>query len=172
MPKIPNKNLKTKKMRNILLVFLLGLMFIACDSKREYDVYETLPDSWAKEHTVSFQFKAPDTINTYNLFINLRNNDDYVFSNLFLIANFQSPDNNETVDTLAYEMAKPSGEWLGSGFSTKENKLYFKDNFHFKQNGEHVITLSHAMRKNGSVLGVEDLKGITEVGFRIEKATN
>lgn len=159
-------------MRNILLIFLFCLISLACDGKREYDVYETLPESWAKEHKVAFQFKAPDTVNAYNLFINLRNNDDYEFSNLFIIAKFQSPDNNETVDTLAYEMAKPSGEWLGSGFSTKENKLYFKDNFHFKKNGEHVITLSHAMRKNGSVLGVEDLKGITEVGFRIEKATN
>lgn len=159
-------------MRNILLVFLLGLISIACDSKREYDVYETLPGSWSKEHQVTFHFKAPDSINAYDLFINLRNNDNYKFSNLFLIANFQSPDNNETVDTLAYEMAKPSGEWLGTGFSTKENKLYFKENFHFKENGEYVISISHAMRKNGSVLGVEDLKGITEVGFRIEKVTN
>ena len=67
-------------------------------------------------------------------------------------------------------MANPDGSWLGTGFSDlKENKLWFRERYRFKKQGEYKINVKHAMRKNGSVLGIEELQGITEVGFRIEK---
>ena len=66
-------------------------------------------------------------------------------------------------------MAKTNGELLGSGFSdVKENKLWFKENFIFSETGNYLINIQHAMRENGVVKGVENLEGITDVGFRIE----
>ncbi len=158
-------------MRNSLVFLLLIGLLLSCDDNRMFDTYQTIPNQWGKENKVTFKFKNIDTINKYNLFINIRNNNSYEFSNLYLIVNLKSPSNNQTIDTLAYEMAKPSGEWLGTGFSVKENKLFFKEKIRFKEHGQYAITIAHAMRKNGSVLGVEVLNGITEVGFRIEKIT-
>ena len=39
----------------------------------------------------------------------------------------------------------------------------------FSVSGEYTVSITQAMRKNGEINGIESLKGITEVGFRIEK---
>jgi len=160
-------------MRNFLILFIAFITLIACDSKRIHDEYKTIPNTWKKGDLITFSFKAPDTTNVYNLFLNIRNNNEYEFSNLFLIINFESSNNTKTIDTLEYEMTTPRGEWLGTGFSeVKENKLWFKEQFRFTENGNYNLTIEHAIRKNGDTGGVSELKGISEVGFRIEKHTN
>ncbi len=159
-------------MRNFVWVCMLGVLLFSCDEKRVYDTYKTLPKHWEKKDKVLFLFENNDTIQPYNLFLNLRNTNDYEFSNLFLITTFKSPNNNEVVDTLEYEMAKPTGEWLGEGYGTKENKLFFKEKYTFKEKGAYTLTVTHAMRKNGNIKGIETLEGVTEIGFRIEKITD
>jgi gliding motility-associated lipoprotein GldH len=72
-------------------------------------------------------------------------------------------------DTLEYEMALPDGTWMGKGTgSIKENKLWYKENIIFPFNGVYTLELVQAMRKNGSVSGLETLPGITDVGLEIE----
>ena len=68
-----------------------------------YDQYQSAPDGWQKDTIVSFNFKAPDTIKNYNLFVNLRNNNDYKFSNLFLIVELDYPNGKAVKDTLEYK---------------------------------------------------------------------
>ena len=134
------------------------------------DDYKDVSQSWKKGEEISFSFKSPDTLKTYNLFLNLRNNNAYEFSNLFLIVDLKTPSNNKTIDTLEYQMTAPNGEWLGTGFSEiKENKLWFKEAIQFKEQGDYHLTIKHAIRENGNVNGVEQLLGITEIGYRLEE---
>lgn len=157
-------------MRKILTVIIVSFFLFACDSKQILDEYQTIPGSWGKDNTISFSFESPDTTNKYNLFINLRNNNKYPFSNLHIITELEDPNKNKIIDTLEYEMANADGSWLGTGFSSiKENKLWFKEKVRFKEKGNYHLSIKHAMRKNGNVLGLESLEGITELGFRIEK---
>lgn len=160
--------------RNLLvLVFSCFLLMTACDKNRVFDQYESLPGQWHRDSLVTFRFSAPDTLNSYNLFINLRNNSDYRYSNLFLITNMNFPNGKVVSDTLEYEMAAPSGEWLGTGFGeVKESKLWYKENIRFTEAGEYQIDIQHAMRQSGETEGVEELEGITDVGFRIEHTVN
>lgn len=121
--------------------------------------------------TVQFEFSGMDTISAYNMFINIRNDDKFPFSNLFLITEFEAPSGNTLKDTLEYKMAEPTGEWLGKGFgSVKENKLWFQENVVFPDSGVYKVNISHAMRKNGDVEGIHVLDGITDVGLEIEKS--
>ena len=160
-------------MRNFIVLIIAFICLVSCDSKHVLDEYKAIPNSWKKNTSVDFNFQSPDTTTTYNLFINMRNNNNYEFSNLFLIVNLTSPSNNKVIDTLEYEMTTPRGEWLGTGFSEiKENKLWYKEQFNFKEEGEYKLSISHAIRENGATNGVTELKGITDVGFRIEKNTN
>ena len=161
-------------MHKALPVSLLAcLLLFSCDKNRVVDKYESLPDQWHKDSVVSFNFTAPDTIRPYNMFINLRNNSDYRFSNIFLVTNMVFPNGKVISDTLEYRMASPSGEWLGTGFGEiKENKLWYKENVRFSEEGEYHINIKQAMRKGGDTAGIQDLEGITEVGFRIEKTDN
>ncbi len=156
--------------RILLLVVVSGIiLFGSCDNTRVYDSYESLPNQWHKDSVVVFNFQAPDTLNTYNLFFNVRNNSDYNFSNLYLIGEMHFPNGKVLSDTLEYRMAEPSGEWLGTGFGeVKENKLWYKKNARFTEEGEYEIRLQQAMRRNDEIGGIENLQGITEVGFRIE----
>ncbi len=155
--------------RSVFFLFLGILFFASCDKTRVYDNYKSVPGEWHRDSLKRFQFLAPDTVNRYNLFINLRNNSDYNFRNIYLITELNFPNGKVISDTLQYEMAAPSGEWLGTGFGDmKESKLWYKENIKFTENGEYTVTVQQAMRRRDSIIGLESLEGITEVGFRIE----
>jgi gliding motility-associated lipoprotein GldH len=158
-------------MRNRILLFILlvPFVFVSCDSNSVFDKYKSVPNQWHKDSIVSFKVNPPDSINAYNLFVTLRNTNDYKFNNLFLIVGMNFPNGKVIKDTLEYKMAKPNGELLGSGFSdVKENKLWYKEQVVFEESGEYTVNIQHAMRENGKVNGVIDLEGITDIGFRIE----
>jgi gliding motility-associated lipoprotein GldH len=134
-----------------------------------FDEYKTVGKSWKKDSIVGFNFNQMDTLKPYNLFVNIRNNDDYEFSNLFLIVSMQQPDGLVRKDTLQYEMANADGTLMGDGFADiKENKLFYKEKVRFAKAGNYKISIQQAVRKTGKIEGVSDLKGVTEVGFRIE----
>ena len=162
--------MKTSKINYIVFVFV-AFSIISCDSKREYDSFVSVPNgSWEHSNAILFNFNVNDTINKKNLFLNVRNNQNYNFSNLFLITSLKFPNGKKIVDTLEYKMADNSGHFLGKGITAiKESKLFYKENVVFPVSGEYTISITQAMRKNGEINGIESLKGITEVGFRIEK---
>lgn len=159
-------------LRSYFWIFIVAaICLVSCDPKRVYDEYRSLPKGWNKDSIITFNLQNIDTTQNYNLFINVRNNDEFAYSNLFLITEIQFPHGKVITDTLEYEMATPSGEWLGTGFgSVKENKLWYKENVQFKEPGQYTVFVKHAMRKNNNEKGIENLKGITEVGFRVEEA--
>ena len=163
-------NKKVKK--NKLIVFLSAfILLVSCDSNSVFDEYVAIPNgTWNSNNSIDFSFKVQDTINKHNLFVNLRNNNAYEFSNLFLITKLDFPDGQKIIDTLEYDMADLTGKFLGAGFSEiKENKLFYKENISFPISGDYSIGITQAMRKSNEIDGLQNLEGVTEVGFRIEK---
>tara|TARA_B100000378_G_scaffold227784_1_gene192121 strand:- start:1262 stop:1744 length:483 start_codon:yes stop_codon:yes gene_type:complete len=150
---------------------LLIICLVSCDAKREYDEYKSLPENgWSKDSTITFKVNEIDTVNAYNLFINLRNNSNYNYNNIYLITEMNFPNGKVISDTLEYEMAYPNGDWMGVGFGEiKESKLWYKSGVQFPEEGVYQFKIRQAMRKSGNVDGVQTLEGITDVGFRIEK---
>jgi gliding motility-associated lipoprotein GldH len=101
--------------------------------------------------------------------VNVRDNNDFPFNNLFLIVSLEQPNKQTVVDTLEYLMADTDGTLLGEGFTDiKENKLIFKQKAVFYQKGIYKISIQQAVRETGKIVGEKELKGVTEVGFRIE----
>ncbi|OQD44196.1 gliding motility lipoprotein GldH [Croceivirga radicis] len=154
----------------LCISMLVALLFTACNSNVVYTEYKTLNNGiWSNADTLDFKIKDLDSTAYYNLFLNVRNDNDYEFSNLFLITKLIKPNQQVQVDTLEYEMALPNGEWLGTGRgSTKENKLWLRENIKFPDSGVYTLKVQHAMRKNGMVEGMQRLKGITDVGLQLE----
>lgn len=152
------------------ICILCAIISTSCDGNRVFDEYKNVGDSWEKDTSFIFKFQQPDSTSKYNLFVNLRNTNEYEFQNLFLIVQMNFPNGNVVSDTLEYEMAAPDGKWLGTGFmATKENKLWYKENVSFPEEGTYEIAIQQAMRKINEPNGIQKLKGISEVGFRIEK---
>ena len=154
--------------KNSALLLLLVILFSSCDKKRVFDHYESVGTTWHKDSIVTFNLPELDSTKRYDLFVNLRANNDYQYNNLFLIVALELPNGFTKVDTLEYQMADPQGTLLGEGFSDiKESKLFYKENVRFRS--KYKVHIKQAVRENGKVPGVKALDGITEVGFRIEK---
>ncbi len=152
-----------------MALFFIASTLLSCDENRIFDEYKTINDGWHKDSIVTFTFEEEVSKKPANMFINVRNNDDYEFSNLFLIVKMEQPKGKIKVDTLEYQMANPDGSLMGEGFSDiKESKLWYKEKVSFPEKGKYKVSIQQAVRQTGKVKGVEKLNGITEIGFRIE----
>ena len=152
-------------------VLLLLICLVGCDEYRVFDKFTSVGiDGWEKENLVGIEFEIIDSLEPYDLFIQLRNTSEYEYSNLFLITELQYPSGFHLVDTLEYKMADSYGNWLGDGFTDiKENKLFYRENFRFSEQGTYIINIQQAMRNRNQLEGLQSVKGISDVGFRIER---
>lgn len=155
------------------LILILGILvaFVSCDSNSVFDQYISLKkNSWLLTDSLDFKVTINDTISRNNVYINIRNNREYQFSNLYLITRFDFPNGKKIVDTLQYEMTDKNGKFLGKGISEiKHSKLILKENIIFPISGQYSISIWQSMRRNGEINGVNKLHGVTDVGLRIEK---
>ena len=152
----------------VLLVLLVG-----CSSDVVVSETRSIQGSWDKDNVIEFTIPQLDSVQEYNMFLNIRNTNEYRFNNLFLIVSMEFPHGKTVTDTLEYRMANPDGTWLGTGIgNVKENKLWYKENVGFFESGNYILHIGHAVRNNGDVDGVTQLEGITDVGYSIEAAGN
>ncbi len=157
------------RLKNSILFIVMLLIIVSCDKRSVFDDYKSVGNAWHKDSIVTFELPQLDAKKPYNLYINVRDNDDYPFNNLFLIVSLEQPNKQVKVDTLEYQMTNPDGTLLGDGFSDiKESKLFYKDKENFTQKGVYKIHIKHATRQTGKIEGVTSLPGISDVGFRIE----
>jgi gliding motility-associated lipoprotein GldH len=142
----------------------------SCNDKTDFNEYKAIDaKGWEANKKVLFEFNVKDTVSPKNLFINIRNNNEYAFSNLFIITELIFPNETVVIDTLQYQMADETGKLLGTSLTEiKENKLFYKEKKTFPISGKYMFNVRHAMRKNGAINPIEFLKGIQDVGFSIE----
>ena len=159
-------------MRSIFSAMMAFFLLISCDTNVIRSEYKSLDNGiWNKDEVLQFSLTELDSVQKHDIYINVRNDDTFPFSNLFLIAAMTTPEGEVFKDTLEYTMAEPDGTWLGKGSgSIKENKLWYKENIVFPSPGVYTIEISHAMRKNGNVSGIVGLEGITDVGVEVTKS--
>lgn len=173
---VPTEIESLRKMNRLLVrsLFLFIILCSSCDSRDVvFNQSETLGGHWDSNQFVTFHLPEMDSITNYNLFLNLRNTNAYQFNNIFLIVSMEFPHGKSVVDTLEYRMANPDGSWMGQGIGNiKESKLWYKENVRFFEEGTYTVKVAHAMRNNGEVEGVKNLKGIVDVGFTVEKSSN
>jgi gliding motility-associated lipoprotein GldH len=156
-------------MKKFVFQFLVGCMLIvtvlACSNGGIFSRYKTIPKGvWHRDSLVVFQIPITDTVQRHNLFLNVRNDIEYKYSNLWLFVEIIQPGDSTAVkDTFEFTLSDPTGKWLGSGFGgVKTNEMLFKRNVYFPVSGIYEIQIQHGMR--GKLL-----EGITEIGFRVEK---
>jgi gliding motility-associated lipoprotein GldH len=142
---------------NFIGLLLLFLFFTSCDKKQFYSEYKELDGSWKKSDTLRFTFEQKDTIKPYNLFLNVRNNNDYPFNNMYLIVSLKEPGKKPTIkiDTLEYQMADLDGTLLGEGFTdVKESKLWYLENYVFNRIGNYKVEVVQAVRATGFLVAM------------------
>ena len=152
--------------RNLFSLFLafLVISLASCDSKRYIEENKSIENGvWINSNSPSFTVTISDTLARYNLYLNVRNDGDYPYSNLYLFIHTTLPGGKTATDTVECQLADPDGKWRGSGpGNLKFNRFLFQKGMVFPQKGTYRLVLEQAMR-------VKMLKGIRDVGIRIEK---
>jgi gliding motility-associated lipoprotein GldH len=168
---IKTKTIKTKaiKMKNSLFVVILALLLGACQNNIVFEQTKDINQlQWHKDSIINLHF-TPVANQAYDMFFLIRNDNDYPYSNLFIIAEIED-EKTKITDTLEYEMADEKGKWLGSGiWDLKESKLVYKTNYTFNNDLPKTFKIQQADRKSGQVNGDMSLSGIATVGIIIEK---
>ena len=154
------------KLTSLFSILFAGILifFAGCDSKKFYDENAVIEKgNWNNKEIKKFEVNITDTVSAYTFFLNIRNDGDYPYSNLYLFLHTSFPDGKKAVDTVECQLADYDGKWRGQGIgSLKFNRFEFQRGVHFRHAGKYTFELEQAMR-------VADLKGIRDVGIRIEK---
>jgi gliding motility-associated lipoprotein GldH len=153
-----------KKLFQFIFFIAIVILIISCDKNLIFDKYLPLPKSgWNKDSLLIFEIPVSDTLQNHNLYINVRYDIKYKYSNLWLFINLIEPGGKELTDTFEITLADQAGKWLGEGFGgIKTTQAVYKRNVYFPLSGNYRINIQQGMREN-------ILKGITDIGFRLEK---
>lgn len=155
-----------------IIILLLVASLISCDENLAGSGTMSFDKmAWPQDQPAVFEINPPDSLTSYDIHLNLRNNQEYAYKNLWLITQMKFPQGKIVTDTLEYDMADPQGEFLGSGKEIVENKLGYKKGFRFRESGTYQLILKQAMRKSGSAKPLEQLEGVLDVGYTLVKQT-
>mgnify|MGYP001323498385 CR=1 FL=1 len=156
----------------LAVTILILSTFIGCSNSNSLRIDKDIINGWDIEESIKFEIN--DTIDFYsNIFFYIRNNNDYPFSNIFLIATLKSNRKTYQTDTLEYLMANSKGEWLGKGFSgVKESKLFWERKWKPNFAPPYIFEIKQANRKIGQLKGDKKLFGIVSFGLSIERILN
>jgi gliding motility-associated lipoprotein GldH len=147
-----------------LCLLLISTLIASCDRNQFYEENSQIEQGiWNVRKPAVFDFEISRLNERYNVYLNVRNSPDYPYSNLFLFLTTTYPDGTKSRDTLELTLADYDGRWLGSGMgSVKFSRFQLKKGLQFKKAGRYRFEMEQAMRVN-------DLKGIRDIGLRIEK---
>jgi gliding motility-associated lipoprotein GldH len=149
----------------IICAIVFSFLLVSCDPGRVFEENRRIPGrSWNKEQIMQFMVLVKDTIQSHNIYLNIRNSGKYKNSNLFLFITTQAPNGSSIRDTMECILADAKGKWYGNGLGDVYYvRIPFKTNVIFPYQGMYTFEIQHAMR-------TDDLKGITDVGLRVERA--
>lgn len=147
------------------LFSLILMLLLGCNENVVFEKSTSINNSWNRYDTAIFFVEVDDTINPHNFFINIRNNNLYEYSNLYVFLHTSLPNGITTHDTLEFILADKQGKWLGKGVGKiMENDILLRNRLVFPETGNYVFKIEQGMRD-------EDLVGIENIGIRIEKDT-
>lgn len=149
---------------NISRFIFILLVVVACTDDVYYEEFQTVDqEMWNMNTSKAFSFHIQDTSSVYRLIYTIRNTTDYPYSNLYFFTSTTHAGQDSKRDTVEFMLADKYGKWLGSGFGKiRESRFLIREQFSFPDTGVYVIDIEHGMRD-------EVLRGITDVGVRIEK---
>ncbi len=150
--------------KNLLLIITVLVIFSSCDPQRVYEKnIHVNSNGWQAVEKVLFEVPISDSILLHNFYINLRHNEDYQFSNLYLFIDTHFPGGSKSRDTIELILADNSGKWNGEGLGKiKEYQVLIRQAVIFPVTGIYNISITQGMRE-------ENLEGVEDIGIRIEQ---
>ena len=152
------------RVKNFLFFILISFGLYSCDPDRIYESNVKIPsEGWRRDDHARFEVEITDTVSPCNVYINVRNNSNYKYMELWLFVDVYPPIGVVERDTVKIMLADHRGKWLGHGLGSKfDTRIFFRKNVRFAATGIYVFEYEQATRD-------EPLTGIDDIGLRIEK---
>jgi len=149
-------------MRRVAFYSLFAIVVSSCGPTVVYQQMEAVPNTeWAQGLAFVHNVEVIDTQQPYDMFLEIRHTGNYPYSNLFLFMRTELPDGRSRTDTIDCLLAKPSGQWYGSGLGDLYSlSIPFRKNVRFDKEGTYNFQMEHGMRE-------EVLDGISDIGLTI-----
>ena len=149
------------------LAYLCLLVFIAsaCSDNTVYKSKKDINNEfWVYEDAISFDLEAPDTINWYELGLDVKHSKEFGYQNLYLYIDTRFPSDTLLTDLINLDLAKKNGQWNGDCNSKScSNPFILKQKFKFEELGEYSFAFKQASRQ-------DSLKGIQSLSLKLKKA--
>lgn len=159
--------------RTIRKISLSGILFVgmillfSCNRNSVFSDYRALKGSkWSQDSILRFDMTVPDSTKIYNLFLDVRNEGRYPFSNLWLFVKIIPPKGQVVNDTIELTLATPEGKWLGYGLGDLYDMKYpYKQATFFPSAGYYRFEVRQGMRTEDGIL-----RGIRDFGITLERS--
>jgi gliding motility-associated lipoprotein GldH len=150
--------------KSFILILSSLILLTSCNSNIVFTgSHDMTENTWKLMDTPEFEVPISDTLTRNNVFFTIRTGSSYPFRNIYLFVTTTSPDGKKLTDTLQYNLADDKGKRFGKGFGDiRELNLPYKSNVFFPVKGTYQFKIQHGMR-------IEDLKGVYDLGIKIEK---
>jgi gliding motility-associated lipoprotein GldH len=144
---------------------LLAVSLVSCGQVL-FQESQTVPNkNWEIGNNITFDVEVKDTMVGYDFYIDLRNEANYPYANIYMFVNTIFPSGKSAKDTVECILADRTGRWLGNGLGDViDNHILFKENIRFPNKGTYSFEFEQGMRN-------EALPAILDVGISIEKHT-
>ena len=147
----------------LVMLSILSLGIVSCTHNEVYCEYQSFRNStWDKDSVARFDVAIADTLSAYDVFVEVRNNNDYPFKNLWLFVDFTCPTGESRRDTMECILANDQGKWYGGGFSLFELSVPYEIGIQYPRSGTYIYTIQQAMRSNL-------LEGVSDIGIKVVK---
>jgi gliding motility-associated lipoprotein GldH len=145
-------------------LFLIALFsFSSCSHKEVFFEYHSMKNAdWNREDEAVFKVIIDNQSVSYDISIDIRNDNDYPFSNIWLFVDLKTPGGSIRTDTLSADLADVYGKWYGKGLCLHSLSIPYETGFHFPYPGTYTFVIRQGMREN-------PLKGISDVGLKVSK---
>ena len=146
------------------LLLLMCVALCSCDPNKVYENNVTIAaEGWRHTDRARFEVDITDTITPCNIYINVRNNNNYKYMELWLFVDVHIPPDIVERDTTKIILADHRGKWQGNGLGSKfDLRVFFRKNVRFPAAGKYIFEYEQGTRD-------ELLTGIEDIGLRIEK---
>lgn len=157
--------MKTPDLKKLLSVAaLVSCLLYGCTTIDLYEKTVTIPQhAWKSNFRPSFEFNIKDTTSQYRIFLILRHNEKYSFSNIYINLYVKGPGQDSTLQ-IQKDLTLATNEkgWLASGMDDiYEHRIELSEKQSLKA-GTYTFTLEQIMRE-------DPLQNVLNAGIRLEK---
>ena len=145
-----------------MMIYSVCIVCVTCTHTAYYEKFHTLDKQWDKDKEYFFIYDIEDNSVSYNLSLEIRNNNLYPYQNLWLFCTEEQPEGLVLRDTIECILADDYGKWLGSGITIYHLSVPLRTGYIFPHTGKYTFTICQGMRD-------DRLKGIEQIGVHIEK---